>query len=373
MTDLFEAEAATTTTLDLRRLQRNKRRATRRKWTLVAAAVALVVFAIGGSIAWNFLQGFKSNSTEIADYPGAGQGTVQVIVNSGDTGSDIATTLYDAGVVASRKAFLLEASSNPESQNIVPGYYLMHREMKATYALDFLLDPNNRDLRTITIPEGSTLDFYYQRIASITAVSKDDVATVAKDTRALGLPAEGNGSLEGWLFPSTYEFNPGVTPAEVLKRMIDTTVQKLDEAGVAEKDRLKILTIASLVEREAKLDEDRPKIASVIYNRLAVDMPLALDSTIKYFAPSEGPFTTADDRAIESPYNTYLNAGLPPGPIAGPGEASILAAVTPDETKYLFFVTVNPLTGETKYSKDYDTHLKYVKELQTWFKDNQSS
>jgi len=373
MTDLFEAEAATTTTLDLRRLQRNKRRATRRKWTLVLSAVAIVIFSLGASTAWNFVKTFESEKTVIADYEGTGQGTLQVIVSPGDTGGDIATKLYEQGVVASRQAFLQEWNSNPDSQSIVPGYYVMQKEMKAIYALQALLDPGNRELRSVTVPEGSSLKVFTQKIATVTGATEAEVLKAMKDTEALGLPAEAKGNLEGWLFPATYKFNPGVTPTEVLMQMISTTITKLDELGVPEKDRQEILTVASIVEREALLDEDRPKIASVIYNRLKKDMRLEMDSTVKYVAPeSEGVYVTKEEMAIDSPYNTYKNAGLPPGPIASPGASSIEAALHPAETNYLFFVTVNPQTGKTKYAKDFPTHQKYVKELNKWTKEHGS-
>jgi UPF0755 protein len=370
MTDLFEAETATTTTLDLRRLQRNKRRATRRKWTLVVSAVAIVIFALGASVAYNFVGTFEGSSNEIADYEGTGQGTLQVVVQSGDTGSDIATTLVDSGVIASRAAFLQEWNSNPDSQSVVPGYYWMHREMKAEYALQSLLDPSNRDVRNLTIPEGLTKAQTYEKIASITATSVDAVEAAAKDTDALGLPAIAKGDLEGWLAPATYEFDPDVTPAIVLKRMVAQTIQRLDDAGVEEGNREKVLNIASLVEREAKLDEDRPKVASVIYNRLKQDMMLQLDATLKYHLKDAGATLTADQLKSDDPYNTYTHAGLPPGPIASPGVESIDAAVNPAKTKYIFYVTVNLDTGKTKYAEDYPTFLKYKKEYQKWAKAN---
>jgi len=370
MTDLFEADTATTTTLDLRRLQRNQRRAKRRKWTLVVSALAIVIFALGGSVAWNFVKTFESGGTTIADYEGSGQGQLQIVVNSGDTGSDIATTLMDSGVIASRQAFLTEWNSNPDSQSIVPGFYLLHREMKAEYALQSLLDPNNRELRTVTVPEGASLATFTQKIASITGADVKEVEAAMEAIKASGLPAEAAGNLEGWLFPSTYEFNPGVTPTEVLTRMVATTTGKLDALGVAPEDREKVLIIASLIEKEAKLDVDRAQIASVIYNRLAVDMPLGLDSTVKYIAPSEGVFTSEEDRASDSPYNTYKVVGLPPGPIASPGDASLEAAVNPGSTDFMYFATVNLDTGETKYATTYTDHQKNVKELQQWVRDN---
>ncbi|WP_159450084.1 endolytic transglycosylase MltG [Demequina sp. NBRC 110056] len=370
MTDLFEAEVTTTTSLDMRRLQRQKRRAARRRWTLVVAAVALVLVAIGGSIAWNFVKSFESAESNVAaDYETAGQGLVQVVVEQGDTGADIAQTLYDAGVVASTEAFITEARNNPESASITPGYYYMQREMKAEYALLTLLDPNSRNELSLTIPEGKTVDDYYQRIANLTNASLEEVQAVAENPEALGLPEEADGNLEGWLFPSTYRFNPDVQPADILAEMIEQTITVLDRNGVAEEDREDVLTIASIIERESRLEEDRPMVSGVIHNRLDIDMRLEMDSTVKYLSPSDGVYTSDEERAIDSPYNTYLYAGLPPGPIAAPGEASIKAAIAPAEHDYLFFVTVNTDTGETLYAETFDEHQKNVIIGQEWARE----
>ncbi len=369
MTDLFhsDVDATTTSSLDLRRLQRQKRRQTRHKWTLVFSAVALVLLAVGGSIAWNYVQGFvDSEGNQIADFEGAGQGVVQVVVEQGDTGADIAQTLYAAGVIASPQAFIQAANANPESGDITPGHYFLQREMRAEYALTALLDPGNKNELTITIPEGRTQGQYFEAIANLTDYTEEEIAAIAEDTDALGLPAEADGNLEGWLFPSTYTFTPDAQPADILARMISQTITKLDENGVAPADRHKILTIASIIEREARLQDDRPMVAGVIYNRLDIDMRLEMDSTVKYINPTEGVFTTADDRAIDSPYNTYMYTGLPPGPIAAPGEAAIKAATAPAQHDYLFFVTVNTNTGETKYAENFDDHQKNVIELQQW-------
>jgi UPF0755 protein len=373
MTDLFEADATTTTSLDLRRLQRQQRRIARRKWTAVATAVGLVVFAIAGSVAWNFVQGFSlGESTSVADFDGAGQGTVQIVVEPGDSGASIAQTLYDAGVVASPEAFIREAAANADSSRIVPGYYFMQREMKAEFALLALLDPNNRDLLTFTIPEGQVIGSYFQRIADLTDYSLEEVEAAAADTEALGLPPEADGNLEGWLFPARYEFNPGAHPTDILSEMVATTIRTLDDRGVDPEDRQRILTIASLIEREAKLAEDRPMISGIIQNRLDIDMQLEFDSTVKYLSPSEGVFTSDDERAIDSPYNTYQNVGLPPGPIAGPGASSIEAAINPADHDYVFFVTVNLTTGETAYAESYNEHLRNVEILQEWYAENKS-
>src|SRR5690606_38849682 len=156
---------------------------------------------------------------------GAGQGIVQVIVESGESGADIAQTLYDAGVVASTQAFILEANQHAYASRLVPGYCGMQQVMTPAYAILALLDTDDRDLQRLTMPDGRTLETYYQRIADLTQYPIEEVRAAAEDTDALGLPPEANGNLEGWLFPSTYQFNPGVHPKDVLAQMVRTTIQ----------------------------------------------------------------------------------------------------------------------------------------------------
>lgn len=372
MTDLFEADAATTTSLDLRRAQRDQRRRARRWRTLMATSVALVLLSLGAAVGWSFIQAFKTKGPEIADFEGYGQGQVEVIIAAGDSGSQIAQKLYDAGVIKSTKAFVTDAVANPaDAQKITPGYYVLPKQMKAHYALLALLDSDYRREVSITIPEGKTIPFILDKIAALTGAPLEDVQAAAAKTDAIGLPAQANGSLEGWLFPSTYKFNPGVSPTDVLSTMVATTVVKLKANEVPQDQWLTVLTIASLVEKEAKLDVDRPLIAGVIYNRLSAGMALELDSTVKYAVGGDGTvFTTAEDRQSDSPYNTYKVTGLPPGPIAAPGEASIKAAATPATHNYFFFVTVNLLTGETKYAENFAGHQKNVNELKAWMAAN---
>lgn len=371
MTSLLDdVDPVSTTTLDMRRLQRQARRVKRRRNTAIAVAVGLMVFAVGGSVAWSFAQGFRSDPNVIADYEGPGSGTIVVVIEPGDSGSTIADTLLESGVIASKEAFLLAWNDNPEASRVTPGHYFVQREMRAEFALAALLDPNNRDELRITIPEGRGLNYYFQRIADLTDYSVEEVRAAAEDTAALGLPPEADGNLEGWLFPSTYTFNPGTHPVDIMAEMVALTVRVLDERGVDPDDRVRILTIASLVEKEAKLDEDRPMIAGVIQNRLDDNTPLEFDSTVKYISPSPGVFTTSEERAIDSPYNTYRYAGLPPGPIAAPGAKSIDAAIDPANHDYKFFVTVNLSTGETMYAERYDDHLKNVAIMQEWVREN---
>jgi len=372
MTDLFEAGTETTTSLDLRRMQREVRRRDRRARTLIATSIAMVVFAVAVSAGWEVIQSFRSEAVEVADYVGAGQGQVRVIVNAGDGGAAIAATLYSAGVIASEESFILETYANPEvARSISPGYYFLQREMKAEYALFALLDRENRDEVRITIVEGKPASYVYERIAALTGIPIEDVQAAAEDTAAIGLPEEANGNIEGWLFPATYAFNPDVDATDVLAEMVGTTVKILDSYGVEPEDRNRILTVASIVERESRLEVDRPLVASVIYNRLGRDMPLEMDSTITYLTGEYGTvWTTSEARAIDSPYNTYRYVGLPPGPIAGAGEATIQAAISPADTPFIFFVPINLITGETRYATTYADHLKNVEILNEWYAEN---
>ena len=171
---------------------------------------------------------------------------------------------------------------------------------------------------------------------------------------------------EGWFLPGAYSFDQVPTVRDAANLMVSARVQELTDLGVPRSDWQMVLTKASLVEREAKLDVDRPKIASVIDNRLAKDMRLELDSTVLYVTSSDGPFTTEADRATDSPYNTYLNPGLPPGAIATPSAESVRAVLDPAEGDWLFFVTVNLSTGETAYASSFEEHQANVQKLQKW-------
>jgi UPF0755 protein len=371
MTDLFEIEAPTTTTsLELRRLQRDQKRRQRRIRTLIVSAIALVVFALAASVAWNFIQAFRPQSEGIADYEGVGQGQVQIIIEPGDDGATIAKTLYDNGVVASEQAFIVETYANPDAaKRIQPGYYVLPREMKAEYALTALLENDRRITRDITIPEGYRLTQILDRVASVTGYSLEEVEAAAVDTDALLLPAEAGGNLEGWLFPSTYSFNPDVHPAEVLATMIATTVAVLEDEAVPRDQWERTLIVASLIEKEAGSDADRGLVASVIENRLDRGMRLEFCSTIRYFLPG-GLSVTIAETQTPNEYNTYLNAGLPPTPIASPGEASIRAAIEPTESNYLYFVTVNPVTGETRFAATFPEHQKNQALFKAWCNEN---
>jgi UPF0755 protein len=304
------------------------------------------------------------------DYTGQGAGSVQVRVADGDTLSDIGRTLAEADVIASVGPFVAAADSRPAATGIQPGVYGMRQQMSGAAALDLLLDPASRLFSRVTIPEGFTVQRVLERLAEETDTPVEELTGVAANPVALGLPPYANGLLEGWLFPATYDFEPETTPEQMLQQMVARTVQTLDDLGVPEDQRLRVITEASLVQAEAATPEDMGMVAQVLDNRIASGMPLQLDSTVNYANGKDGVTTTAEDRANPSPYNTYANPGLPPGAIGNPGEDALTAVLNPTPGPWIYFVTVNPDTGETRFAVTAEEHAANVTLFRQWLAEN---
>ena len=361
-----------------RHRHRRPPRRSRRRWLVLVLAAVL----IGGAAyaAWSILQptvsGMFGQSSSAEDFPGPGEGEVQVVVEPGQTGEDIATTLRDAGVVKTRSAYLDAAAGDPQrAAGIQPGAYALLKGMRAQDAFDALADPANRVIQGTTIREGLWASETFAALSKSTGVPVAEYEKAAKDPDAIGLPPQADGNVEGWLFPSTYEFAKKSTAAAQLKEMVAQTVSVLEDAGIPEDDWQRTLTIASIVEGEVNGDADRAKVARVILNRLDDGPPnyglLQMDSTVHFVAKERGKAGTTDaQRAADSPYNTYKVQGLPPGPIGNPGAASIEAAARPADGPWHFFVTVDPSTGETKFAETEAEHDRNVQEFQAWCSAN---
>jgi UPF0755 protein len=345
-----------------------------RRWLILLLAILLVGGACYAaySVLAPMTKGLFSQS-EAADFDGPGEGSVDVVVEPGQTGEDIATTLRDAGVVKSRGAYLEVAAADPKSAaGIQPGTYVLLKGMTAQSAFDTLADPANRAVNRTTVREGLWASETYAVLSKATGIPVKEYVKAAKDGKAIGLPKEADGKVEGWLAPSSYEFSEKSTATQQLKQMVAQTVKELDDAGVAAKDRQKVLTLASLVEAEAKLDEDRPKIARVFLNRIETEGAPAYgliqsDAAVSYGAKRRALFPSkAELDDASNPYNTRIHPGLPPGPISNPGAASIEAAANPADGPWFFFVAVNPITGETKYATTLAEHNANVAELNAY-------
>jgi UPF0755 protein len=337
------------------------------------ALLTLVVIAGGGAFAvWTL---FEPQVREVmgwqlpTDYTGSGNGQeVTVVINDGDIGEDIAKTLHDQGVTMTFDAFydvLLE-----KEPTFMPGTYKLQKKMSAESALTALQDPANRVVAGALIIEGTTLPTALKSLSDGTGIPLADFEAASKDLASFGLPPEAP-SLEGYLFPATYEFEPNQTAQQILQRLVTETFTRLDAAGVAVADRHRVLTLAALVQKEGGPEADFPKVARVFQNRIDQGMRLQSDATVSYGAGSKSIFTTDAERADASnPYNTYANDGLPVGPISAPGEAAIQAVLNPTPGPWLYFVLVNGKTGETAFSTTGAEHEAAVKVWRKWVKDN---
>lgn len=362
-----------------RRARRDDRAAHARRRTgrrrRAGVVLVLVVALLGGTafVVWSVFGGLFSGETveeTVTDYPGPGSGEVRVTVTAGDTGRAIGTTLADAGVVATVEAFGTAYDANAQATSIQPGTYALQQRMRASDAVTALLDPANRVSVRVTIPEGWTVSQVYDKVYEVTSIPVSELAAAAQDPAALGVPVAVTG-VEGWLAPATYEVDPGATATEVLAQMVARTVQDLTGRGVAADRMEDVLITASLVEREGKRDEDRPKIARAIENRVDDGMLLQIDSTTLYGLGVSGRGPTGAELADASNvYNTYQHTGLPPTPIGAPGAASLDAVLAPADGNWKYWVTVNFDTGETRFAATYPEHLENKALMEQWLADN---
>ncbi len=341
---------------------------------LIVLLVSVGLIAGVGLLAVNLARPVIARFTATTpDYPGPGEGVVNVTVAAGDTGSVIGTTLFEADVIASAQAFLEASAADPRAASIQPGTYALKSAMKASDALAMLLDPANRTVPRVTVREGLWASEIYKLLAKATGEPLADYVAAAKDAEALGLPASAKGRVEGFLFPATYEFAPDASAATQLRTMVSQTRKELDTLGVTDKAANRIMTLASIAESEARTDSDRAKVVRVLLNRIEADRALQLDSTVSYAAKRRSITTTDAERASTSPYNTYVVLGLPPGPISNPGASAIKAAVNPAKGDWLYFVAVNPDTGETKFATTFAEHERNVALFQAWCQANKGS
>lgn len=353
-----------------------RRRRGRSGMGCVPVAILLVVIAlVAGFGVWKGVGLVKDRFAGPEDYTGDGHGKVVFEVKAGDTAADMGRGLKAAGVVKSVEAFTdAAAAAEPESRKIQVGTYTMKKEMSAAAALAVLIDPGNLVKNLVTIPEGLRVVDIVALLVDKTGIPQADFDKWLARADELGLPDYAEGNPEGYLFPATYELGTDPTAKKILTAMIARWQQAADDADLEGMSAelgytpAELMTIAGLVEAEARPD-DMSKVARVIYNRL--ENPgtagtigrLEIDATVNYALNRRlGVTLTSEDKAVDSPYNTYANEGLPPGPIEAPGDDAIKAATHPADGDWYYYVTVNLRTGETKFAESYDEFLQYKAE-----------
>lgn len=275
--------------------------------------------------------------------------SVSISIPTGATGAEIAQLLKEAGVVASAESFFRAAVANPKAASIAPGTHSLSLKISGKTALQQLLDPK-RITNLIKIGEGAWNSEIFTQMAATKIWGEEP----AESGKKVELP-KGIKTLEGVLFPAQYSFAEEISQVEALQSMVNrfngaiSTINFVDPAGKLDKQQL--VTVASLVQAEGDTKEFA-QISRVIRNRLILGMPLQFDSTVHYLQKIRGQiFLSRKSTTLKSPYNTYQNYGLPPGPIGNPGLAALKAAIAPAEGDWLFFITVAP--GDTRFTKSF--------------------
>ncbi|MGM7677782.1 endolytic transglycosylase MltG [Microbacterium sp. A94] len=344
----------------------------RRKGCLIALLVLLVL--IGGAVYGGFwaMNNYGDRINEVmgwgepADWePGLATGETTVTVFAGDTGSPVSTALYEAGVTKTEDVFYDYLVKENIDFTIYPGIYTLQQKMTAEAALEALNNPANKVENSVGIAEGGTVEPSLIAISESLGIPLEEMKAAVADPRAYGVDAD---SLEGWLFPAVYTFDPDVTAQQVIQRMVDRTRESLAEAGVPAGDENRVLTIASIIQREGRLD-DFAKVSRVIQNRLDDGMMLQMDSTSQYGYGElhAGVVSTSEEAQYDdNPWNTYVHTGLPIGPIASPSSAAIEAAMHPVDGPWFYFVTINMATGETVFSTTYEEHQAAIEQWGQW-------
>jgi len=301
--------------------------------------------------------------THLLLFAPAGNGATRAAVRI-PTGSDvrqIARTLADAGVITSPRAFVLAARIAGFDRRLHPGDYRFDPGMSFPSLLRALHDGRGR-VATVTIPEGWRVEQIADRLAAAGVCSRDDFLPATRDRSLLAELAIPGPSAEGFLFPETYALPLPTNPADVIRAMHRQFEKVWGEltAGAPPPalSPLATVTLASIVERETAAPEERPLVAAVFLNRLRLGMPLQADPTVIYGMDAFDGNIRRRDLAAENPYNTYVIRGLPPGPIASPGRASLAAVLAPAPVDFLYFVARND--GTHQFSRSLAEHNRAV-------------
>ncbi|WNR47004.1 endolytic transglycosylase MltG [Paenibacillus roseipurpureus] len=348
-----------------------KPRRSKLKWILLIISIVLLL-AIGTVAGLGLFIASALQPVEASDQE------VRVSIPQGSSSNQIAEELKTKGLIKNSSIFMYYLKYKKQGSKFQAGEYAMKPGMTFVQMIDKLNEGDviKEEMIRITIPEGYTIEQIAAKIGEQTAWKKDaflklvDDSTRFKNDMTASIPDNKNvrHRLEGYIFPETYEFKKGSTEQEFIERSLQELDKKLVSLPFDWKDKLKarglsihqMLTIASLIEREVVVDEERALVSGVIVNRLKMNMPLQIDATIQYLFDKPKERLLEKDLQIQSPYNTYLNTGLPPGPIASPSLASMKAAIYPEETNYVFYVTKKDGTKGHLFAETFEEHKKNI-------------
>ncbi|MDS0524980.1 endolytic transglycosylase MltG [Clostridium sp. SHJSY1] len=299
--------------------------------------------------------------------------TIEIEVDEGESFNSVLEKLDKAGNLRNKYIVKLNLKLTNESVNLFSGKYEVSKNITLEELVKTLQTKDlSKDKVAVSIPEGYSIDNIAKRLEENGLFSKDEFINAVKAYKApnfVKVDSRKKYNLEGYLYPDTYFFLKGVTPNEVINTMVTNFQEKIKEIAtesqkqINDADMETLITKASLVEKETVLDDERPLVASVIENRLKTGMKLEFCSTVNYVIGYEGKeLLKESDTKVNSPYNTYQNKGLPIGPITNPGKKSIVAALNPAKTDYLFFVLLKGQDGKQHFSKTLAEHQSVSKQ-----------
>ena len=331
-----------------------------KKLTIIAIVFIMLAILIGAFVAYEIGQYDRKNKKDII-----------IDIPSGSSVSNISNILYENKLIKNKALFKLVVKLSNDSHSIKAGKYLVNQTYSNKDILNLLISGKiYNDGIKVTIPEGLTSKEIIDILVNKNIGDKANYEKLVKEPSKFYdkypfLKESDITLLEGFLYPDTYYFSKDDSEFKVLSTMISRFTSEYTDELIKRQKELnmtleEVVNMASIIEKEAVLDKDRPLIASVFYNRLKIGMPLQSDATIQYIFDERKQIVTYNDLKIDSPYNTYINKGLPPTPISNPGIKSIKAALYPEKTDYLYFVAT--IDGGNNYSTNYQDHLKYVKE-----------
>ncbi|MET3142629.1 UNVERIFIED_ORG: UPF0755 protein [Arthrobacter sp. UYEF10] len=339
----------------------------RRRRRLLALFLTLVVFVAAISVGAQFLKPLLGND-KAADYPGPGTGEVIVSVQPGEGTRSLAAKLESGKVVANADTFLQAFASS--GGTLSPGDYTFKMEMKNSDAVSLLLGTDKSKVIYFALSAGLRVGESLQAISEGSGVSLQQLKELSNAPAQFGLPANAK-NLEGYLAPGEYRFPLGTPAKDILQSLVKVTTDELVAQGITDPAKqYEAVIVASIVQAEGGQAE-YGDVAGAIYNRLKPNDQtsgfLQVDSAVTYGLGTKSFNFTDEERKDKSNlYNTYANPGLPPGPIGSPGKTAIDAAARPKTNDYLYWVTINLDTKETKFSKTLDEHNRYVEQYNTW-------
>jgi UPF0755 protein len=332
----------------------------------------IVVLAVAGSVLVALALRSTLGMDRVNDYPGPGTGEVHVTVKPGTGPLAVAQELQQDGVVADAETFVRAFAGT--GGKISPGDFTFKKEMKSSDAAQILAGDSADKVIYFALSAGMRVGDSLDAIAKASSSNRKDLDAFNAKPGDFGLPAEAK-TLEGYLAPGEYRFPVGTSAKDILAKLVAATVDELKQDGITDPaQQYRVLTVASIVQAEGGR-ADYGNVAGAIENRLKPNDQtnglLQSDATVTYgLGTRTVQLTDAQKQDADNPYNTYVHPGLPPGPIGSPGAKAVAAAAHPTANDYLYWVTVNLDTGETKFAKTYAEHQTYVAQYEQWCQAN---